>query len=127
LFPFGFGLSYTRFAYQDLEIHAGKDLRLTFSVTNVGTRAGSDVPQAYLVSANGERALRLIGFRRVTLAPGQSTRIDLSVDRRLLGHFDEHSHRWRISAGAYEVAVAPSAVERTLTGTARLAASVLPP
>jgi beta-glucosidase len=128
LFPFGFGLSYTRFAYKDLELHAGKGLKVGFTVTNEGSRAGSDVPQVYLLSANGEQSLRLIGFRRVVLAPGQSANVELDVDRRLLGHFDERARRWRIPAGAYQVAVGPNSSDHALTATARLAgASVLPP
>jgi beta-glucosidase len=127
LFPFGFGLSYTRFDYEDLQLRTGKALALSFSVTNVGASAGSDVPQAYLVSADGERTLRLIGFQRVTLSPGQSTRVELNVDPRLLAHFDERTRRWRVSAGSYEVAIAANAAERTLTGKVRLPAAVLHP
>jgi beta-glucosidase len=127
LFPFGFGLSYTRFAYDGLQLHAGKRLTLSFNVKNVGTFSGSDVPQAYLVAENGEQTLRLVGFRRVTLAPGQSTRVELTVDPRLLGHFDAPANRWRLLAGPYEVAVGSNAAEHTLSGTVRLAASVLPP
>jgi len=127
LFPFGFGLSYTRFNYKDLHVGGGKRLTLSFNVTNAGERAGSDIPQAYLVSANGPHTLRLIGFRRVTLAPGESTRVEMSVDPRLVGRFDERAHRWQVLAGTYEVAVGSSAVEHPLTGTARLAATVLPP
>jgi beta-glucosidase len=127
LFPFGFGLSYTHFEYKDLKVGGGKRLTLTFSVKNVGQRAGSDTPQAYLVSADGSRTLRLIGFRRVTLAPGDSARVELRVDPRIVGRFDDAAHRWQIRAGAYEVAVGSSAVDHTLRGRASLAASRLPP
>jgi beta-glucosidase len=127
LFPFGFGLSYTRFEYKDLQVRGGKRLSLSFTVSNVGQRAGADVPQAYLVSAGGAPTLRLIGFRRVTLAPGESTRVELSVDPRLVGHFDERAHRWQVAAGAYEVAVGASAAEYPLRASARLTSSQLPP
>ena len=127
LFPFGFGLSYTRFEYKDLKVSGGKRLSLSFTVSNVGQRAGADVPQAYLVSANGAATARLVGFRRVTLGPGESTRVELSVDPRLIAQFDEHAHRWQIAAGAYEVAVGSSAAEHSLRASARLAASRLPP
>jgi beta-glucosidase len=136
LFPFGFGLTYTRFEYKNLATHtAGRHsgstapaaMSLSFTVTNVGNRAGSDVPQAYLLSAHGESTLRLIGFQRVTLAPGQSTRVELTVDPRLLAHFDERTHSWQLAPGQYEVAIAPNALERTLTGTVSLPASTLPP
>jgi beta-glucosidase len=127
LFPFGFGLSYTRFEYKELKVSGGKRLTLSFSVTNVGQRAGSDVAQAYLVSAVGAPTLRLIGFRRVTLAPGESKRVDLQVDPRLVGRFDQQANRWQLGAGAYEVAVGASATAHSLKGSARLSSSVLPP
>jgi beta-glucosidase len=127
LFPFGFGLSFTNFEYQNLEVQGGKELTLSFKVTNVGGRAGADVPQVYLTSVNGSRALRLIGFRRVILAPGESQQVQLKVDPRLLARFDEHANRWEIGSGSYEVAVSSSAVEHSLTGKARLISRTLPP
>jgi beta-glucosidase len=69
----------------------------------------------------------LIGFRRLELAPGESKRVQLSVDSRLLASFEEHSHRWQIRGGSYEVAVGSSALEHTLTGKAQLVARSLPP
>jgi beta-glucosidase len=127
LFPFGFGLSYTHFQYTDLKVGGGKHLTLTFSVKNVGEHAGSDTPQAYLVSANGVRTLRLIGFHRVTLAPGDSARVALRADPRIVGRFDDATRQWVIKAGAYEVAVGSSAGEHALRGTASLTGSRLPP
>ena len=127
LFPFGFGLSYTRFEYKDLQVRGGRRLALSFTVTNVGHRPGSDVPQAYLVSVAGSPTLRLVGFRRVTLAPGQSTRVELGVDPRLTGHFDVKANQWRIAQGAYEVAVGSSAAEHLLRDAASLRSEVLPP
>lgn len=127
LFPFGFGLSYTRFEYKNLKARGGKRPSLSFTVSNTGQRAGADVPQAYLTSAAGEQTLRLIGFRRVTLAPGESKQVELSVDPRLLARFDEHANRWQVAAGGYEVAVGSSAAELSLRATTRLSSLVLPP
>ncbi len=127
LFPFGFGLSYTHFDYKDLKVRGGKRLSLSFTVSNAGQRAGADVPQVYLVSASGVPTLRLIGFRRVTLAPGESTRVELSVDPRLLARFDEGAHRWQVTAGAYEVALGSSAAAHSLHAVASLTSSSLPP
>lgn len=127
LFAFGFGLSYTRFEYKNIEVSGGRQLRVSFNVANVGERKGADVPQVYLTSVNGSRAVRLIGFRRLEMAPGESKQVQLSVDLRLLAHFDEHADRWQIPAGTYEVAVGSSAVEHTLIGKTRLAANSLPP
>ncbi len=127
LFPFGFGLSYTRFEYQDLKVRGGKQLTFSFKVKNVGSRAGADVPQGYLVSAAGQPTLRLVGFRRVTLAPGESTNLELRVDPRLTGHFDAQANRWRIEAGTYEVVVGSSSAEHSLRGSTSLHSLVLPP
>lgn len=127
LFPFGFGLSYTRFELSGLKVSGGRRLEVAFDLKNVGDRAGDDVPQVYLTSAAGSRTLRLVGFRRVQLAPGQSTRVQLEVDPRLTASFDERADRWRVAAGTYEVAVGSSAMELPLTATARLRHSTLPP
>jgi beta-glucosidase len=120
LFPFGFGLSYTHFTYKDLQLHRAKTLTVSFSITNTGTRVGADVPQAYLVSANGEQTRRLVGFQRVTLSPGQTTHVELNVDPRLLAHFDAQAHHWRVSAGSYEISIAPNAIAGNLTSAVHL-------
>ena len=127
LFAFGFGLSYTRFEYTDLEIRPGKPLTLSFKVTNIGDRAGGDVPQAYLTSVNGSRSLRLIGFQRLMLAPGESKAVQLSVDPRLLAHFDARANRWQLAAGVYELAVGSSAAQQSLHSSTRLTARTLQP
>jgi beta-glucosidase len=127
LFPFGFGLSYTRFTYKDLEVRGGKRLKVSFAVTNVGNRPGADVPQAYLICAAGSPTLRLAGFQRVTLAPGESKRVELEVDPRLTGHFDAKANRWRIEEGTYEVTVGSSSAEHSLRRSAKLRSAVLPP
>lgn len=122
LFPFGFGLSYTKFEYEDLEVKGGRGtLTLSFTVTNVGSRPGADSPQAYLTSAAGSRTLRLIGFERVLLAPGESSTVEVSVDPRLLGSFDAGAQRWRVASGVYEVAIGASSTDHRLQASARVA------
>jgi beta-glucosidase len=110
-FSFGHGLSYTTFAYEKCRVTGGKTLAVTFDVLNTGQRAGADVPQLYLTSAAGSTDLRLLGFARVTLEPGERTTITLTADRRLLGHYDEAHHRWRVAAGKYTVRLARSATD----------------
>ncbi len=95
LFAFGFGLSYTTFAYADLEV---ADLTATFTVTNTGARAGATVPQLYLVAPR-----RLLGFARVELAPGESRRVSITAEPRVLPH-------------GGEIAVATAADAPVLTG-----------
>ncbi|MCY1485516.1 Thermostable beta-glucosidase B [compost metagenome] len=111
LFAFGHGLSYTRFAYADLEVIGGETISASFTVTNTGKRAGADVPQLYLTDAAGDKRMRLLGFERVELEPGESRRVTLQADPRLLARFDGQAKRWRIDAGQYRVALGQSAVE----------------
>jgi beta-glucosidase len=113
LFAFGHGLSYTHFEYSDLHVRGGETVSVTFDVINTGTRAGADVPQLYLVHPR-----RLLGFERVELAPGESRRVSLAVDPRLLARFDGPNDRWVLPPGTYRVAVGRSAVDLLLTGEA---------
>jgi beta-glucosidase len=117
-FSFGYGLSYTTFAYEKLRITGGKTLTVTFDVLNTGQRAGTDIPQVYLTSAAGSPDLRLVGFSRATLEPGERKTITVTADRRLLGHYDEAHHEWRVSAGKYTVKLARSATELLDGGSA---------
>jgi beta-glucosidase len=114
LFPFGYGLSYTQFAYSGLaaEQKDGK-LQLRFKVTNTGKLAGKDVPQLYVspLAAKWEAPKRLAGFDKVELAPGESKEVSIAVDSRLLAMFDSRSKTWRIAKGGYKVTLAPHAGE----------------
>jgi beta-glucosidase len=121
-FPFGFGLSYTRFAYDHLRVSGGQDLVVRFDVQNIGSVRGADIPQVYLTSAAGERVLRLIGFQRVDLDPNERRTVTLTADRRLLGWFDEEKRRWRLKRGTYRVGVGRSAGELSIGDGALIAA-----
>ena len=88
LYPFGHGLSYTSFAYSDLEVSGGETITASFTATNTGEREGADVPQLYLTSAPDQQRMRLLGFERVELAPGESREVTLTADPRLLARFD---------------------------------------
>jgi len=120
LFPFGYGLSYTTFGYSHLRVSGGRDLTVSFEVTNTGKTPGAAVPQVYLVARAGQRLQRLVGFSRVVLAPGQTQAVTLRTDPRLLADFDTKTHRWRIEGGDYTVALARSAGEPVITASARL-------
>jgi beta-glucosidase len=129
LYPFGFGLSYTRFRYSDLRVSGGKRVTASFTVTNAGKRAGADVPQLYaqVPATDGGVIRRLVGWSKVALAPGESRHIRITVDPRVLADFDTRRQEWRISAGAYRLDLGASANDLRLTATARLAAQTLPP
>jgi beta-glucosidase len=122
LFPFGFGLSYTRFDYGNLTVAGGKNLTVRFEVQNTGTVKGADIPQVYLTSAAGERVFRLIGFQRIELEPGERGTVTLTADRRLLGWFDEEHRRWQVKRGSYQVSIGRSAGELLIRGDAVIAA-----
>jgi beta-glucosidase len=121
LFAFGFGLSYTRFAYSDFEVSGGETITATFTVTNTGKREGADVAQLYLTEAPGEKRMRLLGFARIPLRPGEARRVTLTADPRLLAHFDAKAGQWRIANGTYRVALGKSADDLVLKAQAPLA------
>ncbi|HEY7200334.1 MAG TPA: fibronectin type III-like domain-contianing protein, partial [Candidatus Dormibacteraeota bacterium] len=98
-----------RFAYDDLVIGGGETITASFTVTNDGARAGADVPQVYLTEVAGEPRLRLLGFERVELAPGESRRVTVTADPRLLATFDADAGQWRIEDGGHRIALARSA------------------
>jgi hypothetical protein len=75
----------------------------------------------YLTAAAGDRRMRLIGFERVDLQPGESRRIALTADRRLLARFDDTPGQWHIAEGKYEVAVGRAADALELTADTTLA------
>ncbi|HEX3940240.1 MAG TPA: glycoside hydrolase family 3 C-terminal domain-containing protein [Acidobacteriaceae bacterium] len=118
LFPFGFGLSYTSFAYSGLSVDsAARTAR--FTVRNTGTRAGTEVAQVYatLPAGSDESWERLAGFARVTLAPGKSQTVTVTIDPRVLETFSETDESWNLAAGAYKIMVGPSSSTTPLLGT----------
>jgi beta-glucosidase len=120
MFAFGHGLSYTRFQYGDLVASGGDTVQTSFSITNTGDRGGADVPQLYLTAAPGEQRLRLLGFERVELEPGETRRVTIEADPRLLARYDGSERSWRIRSGRYTVAVGASAVAPQLTAEVEL-------
>jgi beta-glucosidase len=115
LFPFGYGLSYTTFAFSGLRLSRATvtrtgDVRVSATVTNTGSRAGSDVAQLYVgdPAASGEPPRALAGFDRVTLAPGQSARVSFTVTPQQLSVWSDSAHGWTESPGDYRVYVGDS-------------------
>jgi beta-glucosidase len=123
LFPFGFGLSYTTFSYSGLKTLGGKDLKVTFTVTNTGKRAGAEVAQVYvsLPAGTGEPPRRLVGWDRVRLAPGESKTVTLAIDPLYLSVFNVERKCWDLAPGDYGVYVGGSSRSTPLSGTAYLA------
>lgn len=120
LFAFGHGLSYTSFQYSNLSVRGGETITATFTVRNTGGREGADVPQLYLTDAAGKKGQRLIGFQRVSLKPGQSRRVTVTADPRLLASYDGAAKQWRIAGGQYSVALARAADQAGATASVAL-------
>jgi beta-glucosidase len=118
LFAFGYGLSYTTFGYSTLSVDsAAKTAR--FTVKNTGTRAGAEIAEVYarLPKGSDEPFKRLVGWKRITLAPGESQTVTVSIDPQVLETFDEMKNGWNLTPGDYEVLVGPSSDETPLTGS----------
>ena len=115
MFPFGFGLSYTQFAFSHLSVSPAfkdgtKEVRVSATVTNVGRRAGSDVAQLYLAdpAGSGEPPRQLAGFQRVSLAPGAKAKVSLTVTPQEMSWWDDTANGWTQTAGTYGVYVGDS-------------------
>jgi len=125
LFPFGYGLSYTRFDYSDLEVSGGRTLSISFTVTNKGDRAGAAVPQLYVTPRSGDWPERLAGFERIALKAGESRRVTIAAEPRVLASWNEAAHCWRIGGGIYRVSVSRSATDAVLSANVMLGAQAL--
>jgi len=121
-YPFGFGLSYTSFAYSNLKATGSESTEVSFSVRNTGKRAGQEVAQVYLSmpASAGEPPKRLIGWEKVPLNPGESKTVTLNIDPLYLSIFDATTDRWTIVPGEYKVMVGPSSATLPLTATVTL-------
>jgi beta-glucosidase len=126
-FPFGFGLSYSDFTYSGLQVTGGQTLTISFDVRNTGKRAGMDVPQAYLTSRGGKPGLRLLGWHKQLLQPGETAHVTLTADPRLLADYAVVPHRWHVPGGAMNVAVGANAGDLKLAGGATVDDRMLAP
>ncbi|HVZ17532.1 MAG TPA: glycoside hydrolase family 3 C-terminal domain-containing protein [Terriglobales bacterium] len=118
LFPFGFGLSYTTYAYSGLSVDSAAKT-VSFTVKNTGQRAGIETAEVYAKLPKGadEAFKRLVGWKRITLGPGESQTVTVAIDQRPLQIFDEAKNAWNFAPGDYEVFVGPSSDNVSLTGS----------
>ena len=105
LFPFGFGLSYTSYAYSGMTVKSGDGLTVSFTVKNTGDRAGTEIAQIYaaLPESANEPPKRLIGWARVELAAGESKTVTVPVEQERLTIFDEAKDGFKLVPGSYTV------------------------
>ncbi|UIN31039.1 glycoside hydrolase family 3 N-terminal domain-containing protein [Microbacterium binotii] len=128
--PFGFGLSYTRFAHRDLEVDADASTAGGFTarvvVENVGDRSGVDVVQLYThdpVASVTRPVAQLVGYARVALAAGERATVEFAVPAARLA-FSDRGYRRVVEPGALEVWVGPSCDERETAADTTLAGGV---
>jgi beta-glucosidase len=125
LFPFGHGLSYTKFDYSGLKIApakvaAGKQVVVTARVRNSGSRAGVEVVQLYVhdVRSSVDRPVQeLKGFRRVALEPGEARNVSFTLDQSALSFYSSAKDEWVAEPGAFEVWIGASSRDIRLKGT----------
>jgi beta-glucosidase len=128
-FPFGYGLSYTAFKYGGLAVTPGTtadgNVRVSFDVTNAGTRAGADVAQVYVGDAHAQvprPPKELKGFAKVSLRPGETRRVTVELDRRSFSYYDVKTKQWRADPGVFEILVGRSSADIQLRGPLTLTA-----
>lgn len=121
LYPFGYGLSYTRFAYSDLTVEATEvgNLRVAFWVENAGDCEGDEVAQVYGVApvSRVKKPLRqLLGFRRLKgMRPGERRMVELTVDREEFRFYDVIGRRLMVEEGRYRIFAGPSSAQEAVS------------
>ncbi len=116
LFPFGFGLSYTSFGFNNLSVSPSSaspegPITVGFDIKNTGSRAGAEVAQIYVgdPSATVRRPkMELKGFSRVMLSPGEMRHVTASLEKRSLAYWDVKTHAWKVDPGKFVVYVGDS-------------------
>ena len=123
LFPFGFGLSYTSFSFANLGVPsapaADGTVTVSVDVTNTGSRTGADVVQVYVAAPTsaGEPPRQLKGFAKVSLSPGQTKRVSITLQDRSFSVWSTSAGAWTVVPGHYAVSVGDSSRNLPLKGT----------
>jgi beta-glucosidase len=129
LFPFGFGLSYTTFAYSGFKVApapqgSGAVIAVTFRIKNTGSREGAEVAQVYVGDSHASvprPAKELKGFAKVSLRPGEQKEVTVLLDRRAFSYYDVPHHAWRAEPGDFAILVGGSSTDIQLQGKFSLA------
>jgi len=129
LFPFGFGLSYTTFDYKNLTVTASEaGVSASLDVKNTGALRGTDIPQFYVRRPDDATfPIRLVGWGRVQLGPGEMRRVVVTIDPRLLARFDTTAGDWAITPGRYTIHAGANAGNLSILAEFDLAAFRLKP
>lgn len=122
-YPFGYGLSYTTFAYSQMKVSQEKmsvdeSIQVAVTITNTGTRVGKEIVQLYVLpqaSSVPRPVKELKGFEKVLLAPGESREVTFTIDESAFKYFDTVANQWYVESGAYDLAIGRSSVDLELT------------
>ncbi|BFH14163.1 glycoside hydrolase family 3 C-terminal domain-containing protein [Paenibacillus melissococcoides] len=134
LFPFGHGLSYTTFAYEQIRIDkpSMKDTEtatVAVTVRNTGSRAGKEVVQLYVKHA-GSSVVRpvkeLKGFAKISLEPGEAAEVSFTLDKHSFAYFNTDIHDWFAESGTYEILAGPSSADTPLTAAIDVHSTAIP-
>jgi beta-glucosidase len=125
LFPFGYGLSYTKYRYSGLKLtRAGKDhVQVSFTLSNTGTRTGAEVAQVYVSDRHTKvprPAKELKGFVRVDLKVGESKTVTVALDSRAFSYYNVQAGQWTLAPGEFEILVGASSEDIALRGDVRV-------
>jgi beta-glucosidase len=131
LFPFGYGLSYTRFAFSNLAVTpaattSGGEVTASADVTNTGSRTGADTAQLYVgdPAATGEPPRQLKAFQKVWLRPGQTALVTFTLTPdSAFAYWDTRAGRWAVAGGSYRIMLGDSSAHLPLTGTVGISRS----
>ncbi len=134
-FPFGHGLSYTTFAYSDLQVEVTTDgpeprVEVSLTVTNTGSRAGAEVVQLYVgdpIASVYRPVQELRGFRKLRLEPGASAEVSIELDHRAFAYWHTSRGEWVVEGGAFQIRVGSSSRDIRLTQTITLAGGDVSP
>ena len=116
-FPFGFGLSYTKFEYKNLVIN---EEGVSFEITNIGDVKGKEIAQLYVGLGKSEivrPTKELKGFAKVELEPGQTKKVEISFDDKTFRYFNVKTNKWEIEKGSYSIMIASSSDNIRLEGS----------
>ena len=122
LFPFGYGLSYTTYHYSGLTVTPGDKVKVTFTLSNTGPRAGAEIAEVYaaLPASAEEPPKRLVGWSKVQLKAGEKKNVEVEIDPKYLSIFDEGKDAWTLLPGDYTIMVGGSSDKLPLKATVSL-------
>ena len=123
LFPFGFGLSYSEFKYDNLklskeEINENEELTVTVDITNIGKREAKEAVELYVKNCESDiiRPIREFkGFDKVNLLPGETKTVTFKLNKRSFAYFDERIMDWAVPSGTYEIEIGKSSRDIVLS------------